>query len=130
MLVISSNGVTQDSSNAERDYVTEMIGPWQLTTLSQDAGEQLILLAREDWGAISADSINGENQVLIQGEFAETNRNQLISIKDLDGDGAFDAIQIENHEPDFEILELRLVDGAWQMKTLIEWYESDDSANK
>ena len=71
------------------------------------------------------DSILGKRQVLIQGKVQPSTNTQFIEVSDTDKNGEFDVIEISNTNPEFELIELRLIDGAWQMKTILEWHEID-----
>jgi hypothetical protein len=42
-------------------------------------------------------------------------------VLDSDNDGIFDVIQLQSSNPEFEISEVRWVNGQWVMKTVSEW---------
>ena len=125
--LISFNAFAQSSElekKSKGDYAYSSLGPWGITTLDGDRGEGFILLDRENWGAISMDSILGNRNVTIQGKSSIPNTGQMIRVFDSDNDGEFDIIEITNDKPEFAVMQLRLIDGAWQMKSLLEWHES------
>ena len=122
---VAAQLIVPENSKSNPDYDIDHLGPWTITTLSNDNGRGLLILDRENWGAVSMDSILGKRQVLIQGKVQPSTNTQFIEVSDTDKNGEFDVIKISNTNPEFELIELRLIDGVWQMKTILEWHEID-----
>ena len=128
--LISFNAFAQSTElekKSKGDYEYSSLGPWEITTFNGDRGEGFLLLDRENWGAIGMDSILGKRQVLIQGKVQPSTNTQFIEVSDTDNNGEFDVIEISNTNPELELIELRLINGAWQIKKILEWHEIDKS---
>ena len=128
LLSLSFNAFSQELLSAEdtnQDYLYQHLGPWKITTLANDEGENFLLLDRKEWGAISMDSLLGNRSIVIQGKSPDLDTVQFIEVTDSNNDGQFDVIQISNDKPEFKNMELRFINGTWQMKTVLEWYESN-----